>query len=136
MRNRIRIASSGRSTCKICKRRIAKGEPRFGLEAITYGRETVKWHHLSCAIKKYPGEIASSWIGDEVVAIMTAEQKETVELLKPISKIEFYSQAWQRDTLVYHSGKTYQNTSNEVKGMILDYGQNHNGIDLGGKKQR
>ena len=40
------------------------------------------------------------------------------------------------ETLVYHSGKTYQNTSNEVKGMILDYGQNHNGIDLRGKKQR
>ena len=101
MSNRIEIASSGRATCKICQRRINKGTARFGLEAYFRGRETVKWHHLSCAINKYPGEIASSWMGSGAIAQMTAEQKETIELLTPISKEVFYSNTWQRDTMVY-----------------------------------
>ena len=101
MSNRIELASSGRATCKICNRRIAGGTARFGLEAYFRGRETVKWHHLSCALNKHPAEIAASSIRDEVLAQMTDEQKETIKLLGPISKEEYYSNAWQRDTMVY-----------------------------------
>ena len=115
MSNRIEIASSGRATCKICMRKIGKGTARFGLEAYIYGRETVKWHHLSCALNKFPGEIASSRIGNEAVAQMTAEEKETIELLKPIWMEQFYSQAWQRDTMVYAYFDTAKSNRSKCK---------------------
>jgi poly [ADP-ribose] polymerase len=56
----IEIAKSGRATCRACKKPIAKGELRFGLEGtggfVDASTPTFMWHHLVCAAGKHPDE--------------------------------------------------------------------------------
>lgn len=56
----IEIAKSGRAACRACKKPIAKGELRFGLEGTggftDASTPTFMWHHLLCAAGKHPDE--------------------------------------------------------------------------------
>jgi poly [ADP-ribose] polymerase len=59
MANVIEEAKSGRASCRTCKKTIAKGELRLGLEVTTQFSDTpsLQWHHLACAAGKHAGEL-------------------------------------------------------------------------------
>jgi poly [ADP-ribose] polymerase len=59
MANVIEEAKSGRASCRTCKKTIAKGELRLGVEQMTQFSDTpsMQWHHLLCAAGKLPGEL-------------------------------------------------------------------------------
>jgi hypothetical protein len=59
MANVIEEAKSGRASCRTCKKAIAKGELRLGVEQMTQFSDTpsMQWHHLMCAAQKLPGEL-------------------------------------------------------------------------------
>ncbi|HET9625521.1 MAG TPA: hypothetical protein VFP84_29340 [Kofleriaceae bacterium] len=86
MANVIEEAKSGRASCRTCKKAIAKGELRFGVEAQTQfsDQPSLQWHHLMCAAQKLPAELKAALAehaGDipnraEIdAAIATAEKK-------------------------------------------------------------
>src|SRR6267378_910271 len=62
MANLIEEAKSGRASCRTCKKAIAKGELRLGVEQVTQFSDTpsMQWHHLLCAAQKLPGELKSA----------------------------------------------------------------------------
>lgn len=62
MANVIEEAKSGRASCRTCRKPIAKGELRFGLEAQTQFSDTpsLQWHHLLCAAGKLPAELKAA----------------------------------------------------------------------------
>ena len=59
MPNHIEEAKSGRAACRTCKKPIAKGELRLGVEAANaFGDQpSMHWHHLACAAAKLPKEL-------------------------------------------------------------------------------
>lgn len=59
MANHIEEAKSGRASCRTCKKTIAKGELRLGIEAANAFGDTpsMQWHHLLCAAGKLPAEL-------------------------------------------------------------------------------
>src|SRR6266705_3512031 len=59
MANVIEEAKSGRASCRTCKKPIAKGELRLGVETVTQFSDTpsMQWHHLLCAAGKLPAEL-------------------------------------------------------------------------------
>jgi poly [ADP-ribose] polymerase len=59
MANMIEEAKSGRASCRTCKKTIAKGELRLGVETVTQFSDTpsMQWHHLLCAAGKLPAEL-------------------------------------------------------------------------------
>src|SRR5215467_835860 len=59
MANVIEEAKSGRASCRTCKKTIAKGELRLGVEVMTQFSDTpsMQWHHLLCAAGKLPAEL-------------------------------------------------------------------------------
>ena len=59
MANVIEEAKSGRAACRTCKKPIAKGELRLGVELQTQFSDTpsMQWHHLPCAAQKLPAEL-------------------------------------------------------------------------------
>lgn len=59
MANHIEEAKSGRASCRTCKKPIAKGELRLGVEAANaFGDQpAMQWHHLACAAQKLPKEL-------------------------------------------------------------------------------
>lgn len=59
MANHIEEAKSGRAACRTCKKPIAKGELRLGVEAANaFGDQpSMQWHHLLCAAAKLPKEL-------------------------------------------------------------------------------
>jgi ribosomal protein L37AE/L43A len=59
MANVIEEAKSGRASCRTCKKTIAKGELRLGVEQMTQFSDTpsMQWHHLLCAAGKLPAEL-------------------------------------------------------------------------------
>jgi poly [ADP-ribose] polymerase len=59
MANTIEEAKSGRATCRTCKKAIAKGELRFGIEVPNQFSDTPStyWHHILCAAQKLPAEL-------------------------------------------------------------------------------
>ena len=59
MANVIEEAKSGRASCRTCKKTIAKGELRLGVEQMTQFSDTpsMMWHHLPCAAGKLPAEL-------------------------------------------------------------------------------
>lgn len=61
MPHKIEISPSGRATCKTCSTAIPKGELRFG-EAYKsqFTDEALRWHHMMCAAKKLPHELADT----------------------------------------------------------------------------
>jgi len=67
MANVIEEAKSGRASCRTCKKAIAKGELRLGVETMTQFSDTpsMQWHHLMCAAQKLPGELKSALAGYE-----------------------------------------------------------------------
>jgi poly [ADP-ribose] polymerase len=62
MANVIEEAKSGRASCRTCKKAIAKGELRFGLETQTQFSDTpsLQWHHVLCAAAKLPVELKAA----------------------------------------------------------------------------
>ena len=88
MPHKIEVSPSGRATCKTCAAAIAKGELRFG-EAYSsqFTDEAFRWHHLNCAAKKLPHQLAETlptYVGEipnraELDATL-AEAKETVKV--------------------------------------------------------
>src|SRR6202012_3050486 len=62
MANVIEEAKSGRASCRTCKKPIAKGELRLGVEQVTQFSDTpsMQWHHLLCAAAKLPAELKAS----------------------------------------------------------------------------
>jgi hypothetical protein len=62
MANVIEQAKSGRASCRICKKPIAKSELRLGIEAPNAFGDTpsMQWHHLLCAAGKLPAELAEA----------------------------------------------------------------------------
>jgi len=67
MANVIEEAKSGRASCRTCKKAIAKGELRLGVEQMTQFSDTpsMQWHHLLCAAQKLPGELKGALAGYE-----------------------------------------------------------------------
>lgn len=59
MANVIEEAKSGRASCRTCKKAIAKGELRLGIEAQTQFSDapSLQWHHLLCAASKHPDDL-------------------------------------------------------------------------------
>lgn len=59
MANVIEEAKSGRASCRTCRKAIAKGELRLGVEVQTQFSDTptVQWHHVLCAAGKHPAEL-------------------------------------------------------------------------------
>lgn len=59
MAHHIEEAKSGRASCRTCKKAIAKGELRLGVEAANAFGDTpsMQWHHLLCAAGKLPAEL-------------------------------------------------------------------------------
>ena len=59
MANVIEEAKSGRASCRSCKKAIAKGELRLGVEVQTQFSDTpsMQWHHVLCAAGKLPAEL-------------------------------------------------------------------------------
>jgi len=55
----IEEAKSGRASCRTCKKTIAKGELRLGVEVTTQFSDTpsMQWHHLGCSAGKLAGEL-------------------------------------------------------------------------------
>jgi len=62
MANVIEEAKSGRAACRTCKKPIAKGELRLGVEAQTQFSDapSLQWHHLLCAAAKLPAELKAA----------------------------------------------------------------------------
>lgn len=64
MGHMIEMAKSGRSTCRVCKQGIPKGELRFGEETVNAfsesGGTSFVWHHLQCAAQKKPYELSDA----------------------------------------------------------------------------
>lgn len=62
MANVIEEAKSGRASCRTCKKAIAKGELRLGVETQTQFSDTpsLQWHHLLCAATKHPDELKAA----------------------------------------------------------------------------
>lgn len=62
MANVIEEAKSGRASCRTCKKTIAKGELRLGIEAQTQFSDTpsLQWHHVLCAAAKLPVELKAA----------------------------------------------------------------------------
>ena len=59
MASHIEEAKSGRASCRTCKKAIAKGGLRLGIEAANAFGDTpsMQWHHLPCAASKLPVEL-------------------------------------------------------------------------------
>ncbi len=59
MANVIEEAKSGRASCRTCKKTIAKGELRLGVETPNQFGDTpsMQWHHVLCAASKLPAEL-------------------------------------------------------------------------------
>jgi poly [ADP-ribose] polymerase len=62
MANVIEEAKSGRASCRTCKKPIAKGELRLGVETQTQFSDTpsLAWHHVLCAAAKLPVELKAA----------------------------------------------------------------------------
>lgn len=62
MANHIEEAKTGRASCRTCKKPIAKGELRLGVEAANaFGdAPSMQWHHLPCAAAKLPAELTEA----------------------------------------------------------------------------
>lgn len=58
----IEEAKSGRASCRTCRKPIAKGELRLGVETQTQFSDTpsMQWHHLLCAAGKHPTELRAA----------------------------------------------------------------------------
>ncbi len=90
MANVIELSKSSRATCKICKDKIPKGEPRFGKESIfKKGSDeyvSFKWHHFDCAVDKFPKELISA---DLLVELTGEHESKFNELKKSMSASAF-----------------------------------------------
>lgn len=62
MANVIEEAKTGRASCRTCRKAIAKGELRLGVETQTQFSDTpsMQWHHLACAAAKLPDELKAA----------------------------------------------------------------------------
>jgi len=62
MANVIEEAKSGRASCRTCRKPIAKGELRLGVETQTQFSDapSLQWHHLPCAAGKLPAELRAA----------------------------------------------------------------------------
>jgi poly [ADP-ribose] polymerase len=62
MANVIEEAKSGRASCRTCRKPIAKGELRLGVETQTQFSDapSLQWHHLPCAAAKLPVELKAA----------------------------------------------------------------------------
>ena len=62
MANVIEEAKSGRASCRTCRKPIAKGELRLGVETQTQFSDTpsMQWHHLPCAAGKLAAELRAA----------------------------------------------------------------------------
>ncbi len=62
MANVIEEAKSGRASCRTCKKPIAKGELRLGIEAANAFGDgpSLQWHHVMCAAEKLPAELKAA----------------------------------------------------------------------------
>jgi hypothetical protein len=65
MANVIEEAKSGRASCRTCRKVIAKGELRLGVETQTQfsDQPSLQWHHLPCAATKLPEELKAALAG-------------------------------------------------------------------------
>jgi ribosomal protein L37AE/L43A len=82
MANVIEEAKSGRASCRTCKKTIAKGELRLGVEVQTQFSDTpsMQWHHVMCAAAKLPAELR------EALAAYPGEVPNRAELEKTMDE--------------------------------------------------
>jgi hypothetical protein len=68
--NTIEMAKSSRSSCRTCKEKIEKLEPRLGVEQeMRQGDRSftaMRWHHLECAMDSLPEEVSQAEINAEL----------------------------------------------------------------------
>jgi len=81
----IELAKSSRATCRICKGKIEKLNPRLGIKNsfVKDGKvyESYRWHHLEHAFEKFGEEISTAEINAEL-------DEETLEKIERV-KIKF-----------------------------------------------
>jgi poly [ADP-ribose] polymerase len=77
----IEEAKSGRASCRTCKQNIAKGELRFGEEAMNQFSDvpSLQWHHLKCAATSRPVQL------EDTLAQHTGELADRAQLLETIA---------------------------------------------------
>ena len=67
MPNVLEPSKSSRAMCRSCRQPIAKGELRFGEETVNRfadpGAVALQWHHIACAAKKKPNQLAEVLAG-------------------------------------------------------------------------
>lgn len=87
MPHKLEISPSGRASCKTCSTAIPKGELRFG-EAYKsqFSDEAIRWHHLMCAAKKLPHELAEALASYETAIPNRAELDAVIEESKKTAK--------------------------------------------------
>lgn len=81
MANVIEEAKSGRASCRTCKKTIAKGELRLGVEVQTQFSDTpsMQWHHALCAAAKLPAELKEALAAYEGDVPNRAELEQAME---------------------------------------------------------
>ena len=81
MANVIEEAKSGRASCRTCKKTIAKGELRLGVEVQTQFSDTpsMQWHHVLCAAAKLPAELKEALAAYEGEVPNRAELDQAME---------------------------------------------------------
>jgi ribosomal protein L37AE/L43A len=82
MASHIEEAKSGRASCRTCKKSIAKGDLRLGVEAPNAFGDTpsMQWHHLPCAAGKLPAELK------EAMGTFTGDLPNKAELEQAIAE--------------------------------------------------
>jgi poly [ADP-ribose] polymerase len=65
MANVIEEARSGRASCRTCRKPIARGELRLGVETQSQfsAAPSMQWHHLLCAAARLPAELKTALAG-------------------------------------------------------------------------
>lgn len=61
------LASSGRSSCRICRELIQKGYPRYGINQLKRRHMSTKWFHPACFLTRYLPKLSFS--ADELSTI-------------------------------------------------------------------
>ena len=82
MAHKIEAAKSGRASCKVCRKSIAKGELRLGEEypnPFAEGEMAYRWHHLECGAKKKASVLQEALESTEVEVPNRSELEKLIE---------------------------------------------------------
>ncbi|MDH5404888.1 MAG: hypothetical protein OEY49_20460, partial [Candidatus Heimdallarchaeota archaeon] len=107
--NRVELAKSSRSSCKLCKEKIEKTNPRVGIEKeITMSGKTftsMGWHHVDCIIDKMPDELITIEFGENIPdEIIQKINKEIEKLNKSNFSIKVFTDILEENQIINVKG--------------------------------